>query len=268
MKAHTPVSRKQRGFTLIELLVVIAIIAVLMGILMPALQKVRAQAKAAACSANLHQWTLIWAMYTADNNGLFIAGQGGENQNSSEQWPLVMSQLYGQEKMRTCPMAERPLSDGALSPNAAWGVFDDGTFGSYGLNEWVCNREQSAGRTSNYYRNRYNVKKQSEVPTFMDCYWYDVWPHSEDEPPTVDGAHHGTDEPMAGNGYEMRRVCLNRHTRAINVAYMDWSIRKVELKELWTLKWHRNYNTRGKWTKAGGASPDMWPPWMQGMTEY
>jgi prepilin-type N-terminal cleavage/methylation domain-containing protein len=49
---------KRRGFTLIELLVVIAIIAVLMAILMPALNRVREQGKRAACLNNLHQLTL------------------------------------------------------------------------------------------------------------------------------------------------------------------------------------------------------------------
>jgi prepilin-type processing-associated H-X9-DG protein len=66
----------------------------------------------------------------------------------------------------------------------------------------------------------------------------------------------------------MRRVCLNRHSQAINVAFMDWSIRKVDLKELWTLKWHKNFNTHGAWTKAGGATADKWPDWMKGMTEH
>ena len=61
--------RKHRGFTLIELLVVIAIIALLMSILMPTLARVRKQARAVTCQASLHQWTLIWSMFTSDRNG-------------------------------------------------------------------------------------------------------------------------------------------------------------------------------------------------------
>ncbi|NIN34304.1 MAG: prepilin-type N-terminal cleavage/methylation domain-containing protein, partial [Gammaproteobacteria bacterium] len=68
--------RKQDGFTLIELLVVIAIIALLMAILMPALQRVRKQAMASACLANLHEWALVFAMYADDYNGLFMDGYG------------------------------------------------------------------------------------------------------------------------------------------------------------------------------------------------
>ena len=64
--------RERRGFTLIELLVVIAIIALLMAILMRALQRVRKQAKAVICQSNLKQWGSIFAMYTDDNNGIFL----------------------------------------------------------------------------------------------------------------------------------------------------------------------------------------------------
>jgi prepilin-type N-terminal cleavage/methylation domain-containing protein/prepilin-type processing-associated H-X9-DG protein len=59
---------KQRGFTLIELLVVIAIIAILMAILMPALQRVKEQAREITCRGNLRQYGLAQAMYLDDSD--------------------------------------------------------------------------------------------------------------------------------------------------------------------------------------------------------
>lgn len=56
------IMRTQKAFTLIELLVVVAIIALLMAILMPALQRVKSQAKAVACMSYLKQWGYIWWM--------------------------------------------------------------------------------------------------------------------------------------------------------------------------------------------------------------
>jgi len=63
---------KKTGFTLIELLVVIAIIAVLMGILMPALHKVRDQAKRIHCMNNVRTLAMAWFMYQNDNDGRLV----------------------------------------------------------------------------------------------------------------------------------------------------------------------------------------------------
>jgi prepilin-type processing-associated H-X9-DG protein len=61
---------------------------------------------------------------------------------------------------------------------------------------------------------------------------------------------------------------MNRHDGGINALFLDWSVRKVGLKELWNLKWRKDWDTAGPWTKAGGVTPEAWPEWMRRFKDY
>ncbi|NLH43970.1 MAG: hypothetical protein GX448_19195 [Planctomycetes bacterium] len=64
------------------------------------------------------------------------------------------------------------------------------------------------------------------------------------------------------------RYAMDRHGGGINMLFMDWSVRKVGIKELWTLKWTKEFDRAGPWTKAGGVQPENWPQWMRRFRDY
>jgi len=255
-KVQGPRAAFLTGFTLIELLVVIAIIALLMAILMPSLQRVRKQAKIITCQSNLKQWGLVWAMYTEENHSKFPDYMGSN-------WMQKLVEYYSNsEQLLYCPMATKTMSEGAP---VRYSSLENA--GSYALNEWIYDSDDTSGgrKLEEYWRST-NHKGLNNVPVMGDGAWRaDGQPYDMDEPPSFDG------EPRTGvgtTGDEMRIFCINRHDGFINVLFMDWTTRKVGLKELWTLKWNCYYNIAGPWTTAGFAQPSDWPEWMRHFKDY
>jgi len=263
---------KRRGFTLIELLVVIAIIALLMSILMPSLNRVKERARTISCQARLRQWGFFFKFYTDDNDGIFNPGW---NIGETALWMNALRPYYKDNwDMLLCPTATRIME----SAND-WGTFKaawrdvslpgGGThrfFFSYSINSWTNNMTQDRGARQMewFWKGVQNVKGTNQIPVFGDSTWHDAWPLDIDRPAEFPDAFGIGDRGTTG---EMNHFCIDRHKGFINMLFMDWSTRNVGLKELWTLKWHREFNINGPWTKAGGARPEDWPVWLRNLPD-
>src|SRR4030042_2877457 len=185
-----------KGFTLIELLVVIAIIALLMSILVPALQRVRKQARGVVCQSNLKQWGTIWAMYCDDNNGMFP-----KRGSDSGRWIDLLYDYYQKDdEFRVCPVATKIAAPGGATattevgggPNTSWGIVAPsgnrpiGTWGSYGINGWVYQplTDPLYGKPAKFFWRTPNSKGAAQVPLFLDCYFWGGWRAEAQRPPS------------------------------------------------------------------------------------
>jgi len=285
---------KKHGFTLIELLIVISVIGLLLALLVPALSRARRQARAVACQANLKQWGLHFTTLASEEGGRLPEWAGVMQSNFTSKgtqgncnwltwgnWVVPDSLAHATtQKMRLCPMARTPrtdvldMDDWRGGTFLAWGRFlspliDPGlaksglaNHGSYGLNFWSTpssinmapTHPEEAWRTA-------DVRGAGYVPFMLDSALDFTGIRAEEAPP-------GQDAIPVSVAPRDHSACINRHRAGVNTLLLDWSVRKVGLKELWTLKWHREYDTAGPWTKAGGARPEDWPAWMRGFRDY
>jgi prepilin-type N-terminal cleavage/methylation domain-containing protein/prepilin-type processing-associated H-X9-DG protein len=254
--------KRRHAFTLVELLVVIAVIALLIAILLPSLARAKKQARSAICLVNVRALAQATRIYVQEWDKIITGG------GHSGVYGVFDYQLFGGDlpkttyynnnhgrrdsidKVRWCPETQVVGDRVTGTATTQWNCeskYPNST-GSYGFNGWLYDPHDSAaaklaGSTwvqSSVFTFR-RITSESAVPMFSDANWHDFWPTPADAAPASlqdPGPTSISGSAAAG----LDRACMDRHSRAVNVSFVDGHAEHVKLGELWDLQWSATWN--------------------------
>ena len=231
----------RRGFTLIELLVVIAIIALLLAILMPALQRVKKQAQATTCRSNLKQIGLAAECYADDYDRLIPRGSTGSNPIWFMQFLPYVGQKHNQGDYKNAKIYR--CNSFPRTGNGLYGVPNSRQTVCYVMNDWTFSSRTDNSGTSVGKPTKLSVFRRPARTIYMadneDGDWRPIIESETSREIIRCDIFIKTHLPDSQSHHinDGRRVARERHRKGCNVLFLDWHSEYVAAEDMTIDMW-------------------------------